>query len=406
MDAKKDKRKKYGRYLLLGAAAVGIFALSGCGSTTIDLNKYITIEADGYDSIGTAAYYFNMKEFKEDYEGKIKLNEKDREKLASTGTTPAEMTPEELLVFRCVFERLDKTENLSNDDVVTLEWDCDDLMAEEYFNTKLTYSDISYTVSGLKELESFDPFEYVDVSFSGTSPDGTILITPDTTRPEMQYISFTPQKKEGLKTGESVKVTATYSQYGSEENFAQMFGSILGKTEETYTVDVLSKYVTDISEIPDDLYDKMDAQLQDSFRAHAAKWEIPNALQELKPIGNYLLTIKDGMNSGWEVKPNNYLYFVYQVTMDNDDGDPAPFVYYWYGYYTDIMLLEDGTCTVDLSKYTKSESSRDFGFTKGDYLPINDRLYVAGFKDLESFFNQQIVSKIEQYEYTDLLDEQ
>ena len=401
MDKKKVLVKTCKGYLFLGAAVIGMFALSGCGTTTIDLNKYITIEAEGYNEIGTAQYHFDTEAFKKDFGGKIKLSKQHKDELTATG-----MSPEEMLLNRCVSQKLNEDDYLSNDDIVTLEWDCDDLMAEEYFNTKLTYSDIPYTVSGLEELGSFDPFEYVDVSFSGTSPNGTITITPDTSRPEMNYISFIPEKNGKLKEGDSVKVSATYIVSIGDLVFAEKFGSLLGKTEETYTVEGLIKPVTDISEIPDDLYNKMDAQLQDSFHAHASTWDNPNALLELKPVGNYLLTLKDGMNDGWTVYPSNYLYFVYQVTMENQDDDPAPFVYYWYGYYKNITLLPDGTCTVDLSDYTKSESSKSFSLTSGDYLECDAEHYVAGFKDLESFFNQQIVSKIEQFEYTNLMEEQ
>ncbi len=396
--------KNYRRFLLIAAAAAGMIALSGCGSTTVDLNKYITIEAEGYDSMGTAECHFDYSAFKKDYEGKIKVNKKKTEEMAAAGMLNG-MTADELLLSTCVSQTLDEENDLSNNDVVTLKWNCNDFMAEEYFNTKLEYSDISYTVSGLKELGSFDPFEYVDVSFSGTSPNGTMTIMTDDSRPEMDHISLTCDKKGGLKEGETVKVTASYSSYDGPYTFAEKFGSLLGKTEETYTVNGLSRYITDISEIPDDLYGKMDTQLQDTFRAHASKWSNPNALLELKPIGNYLLTIKDGMNDGWSSNTNNYLYYLYQVTIENEDDDPAPFVYYWYGYFTDIMLLPDGTCTVDLSNYTVSESSMGFGISMGDYLPIDDSHYVAGFADLESFFNQQIVSKIEKYDYTDLIEE-
>ena len=100
--------------------------------------------------------------------------------------------------------------------------------------------------------------------------------------------------------------------------------------------------------------------------------------------------------------PNNYLYYVYRATINIDDVD---FTYYWYGYFTDIMMLADGTCSVDLSKYTVSKASSSWGFHSGDYLSCYDgKYYVAGFADLETFINQHIVSKIANYEYTQTVD--
>lgn len=266
-------------------------------------------------------------------------------------------------------------------------------MAEEYFNVKLDYSDITYAVNGLEEVDSFNPFDYVEVSFSGISPNGAVTITPNYEQPEIQYVSFSADKNSGLKVGDTITVTASIS--GTVDSFVEKFGVVLGKTEETYTIDNLACYISDIEDIPEDMYNKMDKQLKDTFNAHvASSWDNKDAVKEFEQIGNYLLTLKDGMSG----TPNNYLYFVYRLKITVEDG--SDFVYYWYGYYTDIMLLADGTCSVDLSGYIVSESSSSWGYNSGDYLPCDANHYVAGFADLDSFFNQHIVSKIEKYEYT------
>ena len=118
-------------------------------------------------------------------------------------------------------------------------------------------------------------------------------------------------------------------------------------------------------------------------------------------IGNYLVTLKDGMSGS----PNNYLYYVYKVTYSNDNV--KDFVYYWYGYYENIIILADGTCAVDLSDYTVSTASSFFGSGSGDYLAVegdDNRHFVAGFADLDTFFNKHIVSKIETYEYKQTIE--
>jgi len=35
---------------LVGTILLAMFMFTGCGSTTVDLNKYMTIEVTGYDS--------------------------------------------------------------------------------------------------------------------------------------------------------------------------------------------------------------------------------------------------------------------------------------------------------------------------------------------------------------------
>jgi len=145
---------------------------------------------------------------------------------------------------------------------------------------------------------------------------------------------------------------------------------------------------------------KMDKQMLDEFYATAERnWEHGvEDINSINNVGNYMVTLKEGVTRN----PHNYLYYVYKVNIDTEDGE---FTYYWYGYFTDIMILEDGTCTVDISGYTVSESSSFFGLTDGDYLKCDANHYVAGFKEIDSLFNKQIVSKSDLYEYKSTITE-
>ncbi len=97
----------------------------------------------------------------------------------------------------------------------------------------------------------------------------------------------------------------------------------------------------------------------------------------------------------------NRLYYVYEITIDTHDG---PITYYWYGSYDDVTVLGDGTCSVDYNRAIVSESSSSFGFTNGDFLECNSQhYYVAGFADLESFFNEHIASMLQICEYKQTL---
>ncbi len=385
--------KKTKGIIMFLVTAAAMFALTGCGSTTVDLNKYITIECSGYDSVGTASYVFDYDAFNEDYSGKIKINSDNGDEVASLGLLSGE-TPSELLLDICVSQSLSQTGNLSNGDVITLQWNCEDDMVSEYFNCELSYSDIEYTVSGLEEVATFNPFDYVEVSFSGTSPNGSVTVTPNYNQSEIQYINFTTDKYSGLKNGDTVVVTASIS--GSIDTFVEKYGSVLGQTEKTYTVDSLPYYVTDIADIPQDMMDKMDKQAQDVFRAYVANvWDKPENLNSISLIGNYFLTAKPGMSVG----TNNYVYMVYKITATNPD--PVQDVeFYYYVCFNNVMKLGDGTCSVDLSSYTKPDS----GWFATEVFSVGTYTY-SGYDNLDSLFNNQVVTKIETYEYTSTVQE-
>ena len=176
--------------------AAAMYVLTACGTTTIDLNKYIQIETAGYDSYGTVKYDFDDEAFIKDYGDKIKITTKDKELLDYVGAGE-NTNPYSLLRWKCVGYRMDKLSGISNGDTLTLHWNCNDKVAQDVFNCQLKYKDIEYTVSNLKDVEKFDPFEHVEVSFQGISPDGTVTVTPEYDVKEMQYTCLAGQKTFG-----------------------------------------------------------------------------------------------------------------------------------------------------------------------------------------------------------------
>lgn len=61
----------------------------------------------------------------------------------------------------CVYCEWDKDSELSNGDIITYSWDCLDEEAMEYFNVRLSYSDIQFTVSDLLIAKEINPFENI-----------------------------------------------------------------------------------------------------------------------------------------------------------------------------------------------------------------------------------------------------
>ena len=390
--------------VILMIAGAAFFLLTK--KTTVDLEDYVNVTYDGYDTRGTAVYTVNRYEFLDKYEKKIKLTHAGKKQLKMEhGSYYKDFmkytTPAEIFYDRYVYGHLSKNTELSNGDTVTFRWDMNEEDAKKMFKINLKCEDIDFEVEGLTEIGRFDPFDGVEVMFSGIAPNGKATLSVNN-----NYIgsfSYDLDKDSNLSNGDEVTVKILKIYGDLEEYCIENYGAIPEETEKTYEVTGLSEYIKDTSEIPEDIYNKMNTQLQDTFNAHvASSWDPEEKINDFKFIGNYFVKLKDGLKE----TPNNYLYFVYKVTYSNDEVDG--FVYYWYGYYKDIMILSDGTCTVDLSDYTVSEAS--YGWLvggSGDYLKPQegDSHYVAGYADLETFFNKQIVSKVDKYEYTNNIQE-
>lgn len=376
--------RKFKGVLLLGIVMIVTFGLTGCGSTTVDLNKYITIEVDGYNSMGNASYYFDEDAFYDDLSDKITYGSKEKNEEIELEMLFYESAAEAMLDF-CVDQNLNQATELSNGDEVTLTWDCEDEVASEYFKCKLKYSDISYTVSNLEEVGYFNPFEYIEVSFSGTAPDGQVNIIKNENIEEMKSISFTTDKTYELSNGDNITITVNPINTNS---FVEQFGTVLEKTEMSYVVEGLPYYVTDINDIPSELMEKMIKQGEDVFRADVARWwNNPEQLNSISMIGNYFLTLKPGMTQGWGSSAN-YLYVIYKISATNPNLE-QDLEYYYYVAYDSIIMLGDGTCSVDTSKYASASNS----FFAGN-------LSYHGYESKESLFSNCVTKSIDMYEYT------
>ena len=480
--------------VLVMITALLIPALASCSSTkTIDLNKYVKITTEGYDTLGRLDYTFDRDAFREDWQGKLSIN---TSKMSSEQKAMVKMLGETGAVDLFLSENIarvslkeGKTSSLSNGDKVVISVTGNDEIAKEAFNVNLKYSDIEYTVSGLTEVGRFDPFQYVTVTFEGYNPngrmnvevnrsidemdyinidydtssglkngdvikltasiryyesdfverfgkaleptekeitvsglpdlakfdpfqyitvtfdgissDGRMTITKDDSREEMDYIRFDYDKNYGLSNGDVIKVTASLGYYESE--FVERFGSTLDPYEKEYTVSGLSTYLSDVSQIPEDTYNKMSNQFIDAFKAHvASEWDYnKKGVKSIDLVGNYTLTPKEGRSDRF----NNKVYFMYLIKADimNEEGEtPVPVEYYWYGVFTDVIIAADGSIASDLSEYKVCESYSGWFSSGGDYLkfPELKNQYFAGFATLDDFVDAYMTPNIENFTYT------
>ena len=227
-------RKHVAKLIAILTAAFAVCLFAGCGGTTVDMNKYMTISVEGADGYGKAVAKFDKKGFVRDYRGKIKVNASPQLGLTSDDAA-------ELLLDYCVNYRFDESENLANGDKITLKWRCDETTAKSTFDTKLKYSDIEYKVKDLEEVSVFDPFDYVTVSFDGYDTLGEVNVELDKSREEMQSLSVdkTAMKSGELSNGDKVEVTLKTSL--STGDWTAKYGNILSTTSKSYKVTGLTE---------------------------------------------------------------------------------------------------------------------------------------------------------------------
>lgn len=368
------------------AAAMALSAvLTSCGKTSIDLNDYIVAEYSGYDTMATLEYNLDVDSMISDNPEAFGLEDNY-----------------DILDYAGVFDNIcdtlegeaDKTEGLSNGDKIKISWDKSSIKdLEEKYPVKLSASTYSIKVEGLEEIQEIDLFEYVSVSFSGMAPNATVSVTASKNLP-VTGLTFTADKMNALSNGDVITVAASaYSDEAAEHCLKQ--GYKPEKTEMQFTVADLPYYAGTLADIPKESMDKMDAHAQETLRAHVAeKWVDAEGLKNIEFLGNYFLVPK---GASFGTNTNNYVYLVYKITATNPNS-AEPFSYYYYSYYTDVVILEDGTCSVDLSEIEVPEGSAFFSMVTGEAFKKGDYYYI-GYEDLDSLFSKQVTAKIDSYTY-------
>lgn len=374
-----------------------LLGLTGCGKRKVVLDKYIEFSSEGYDTKGTATVSFDYRKFEDEYGKKIKFKKKDeRRNFVKEYSLKSSISDAKLLLSTCVKLELDKNSNLSNGDTVKVKFDCDDELAEEYFGVEFSQSDVEYTVDKLKKVDKFNPFDYIKVTFPGTSPNGSVEIVKDNKREELRYITFISDKIEGIKIGDTIKVKAECNI--NDDEFVEKFGSIIGKTENEYKCDNMDRYVSKVDEISESEMNKLivkgDSSVKEDLASDLENHNFSSSgvsesekLVDVTYVGNYFLTPKTGLDQG---VTDNYLYLVYKVRVSNSDSSQLE--YYNFAMFEDIKLLTDGKCASDsgLRAWTSRETNRLFYVGKKTYY---------GYQDLNSFVNDYI-TKDRGYEYT------
>jgi len=260
--------------LALLAAVLAIYFMNR--TVTVDLNQFVTPQFEGYDTVGTAQAKFSKKQMKETYGSRIRYRgtEEEREALSQPDGDESDIA---LLIENCIHGTLDVGDGLSNGDTVTFTWEVDEELAEEQFHVQFEYSDLSWTVEGLEEVEFFDPFDSIKVEFYGKDGEAYAEVVMDDFDDRMYGLDYDVYPADGLYEGDEVTVTLYYT--GDERDYIEEYECLPSPMEMTYTVDELIPVETessgdgdtegmifpnsDTEELTDaDVSGKTDAQLQ------------------------------------------------------------------------------------------------------------------------------------------------
>ena len=412
------KMKKHNPAKVLAPiAAVAVVAAGGWAfanrTPTIDVSKYMTLSADGYNTVGKLNISFDTEKLEKDYGKQIATRFKKQMKnlkddtygLSSLTASLYDGYETDLFAETCATGSADKTKGLSNGDVVTYTWDDNSDEAEEAFGVKVKYTDITYTVSGLASVNTFDAFDGVDVEFSGISPDGRATVNSLPTAAEAQGLYYTLDENSGLSNGDTVTLTV-HSNRDDFSDCIDKYGAMPQATEKTFTVEGLNEYVTSADTLSDSVLVSLQNQAEDVFKSYAAqRFSNGQTFKGMTYLGNYILTPKN--KDSWGDKDR--IVLAYQVTVHHDytselnttyDADDS---FFWYITFNNVSKDADGNIASGLNDYDTPTTfvKIDSGVQKYSFSSSTETWEYYGYASLDSLYNAAVNQYVENYNHQD-----
>lgn len=304
--------------------------------------------------------------------------------------------------------------NLSNGDTVTYEANIDIELVEDLFKVKIKDDEKKdeFVAGGFEVVPTFDPFEYLEVAFTGYSPEGQIILNKTSYDGEAGYLDFYADKHDSLANGDVVTIKCEL--ISSEKSFVENFGSLPNVREKQYTVEGLMAYVLNSGDIPAETLALMKSQAESAIATKFANWYdygsntnsySARSVSSAEYIGNYFLVMKDGY-SPYGMSGKNICYLVYRVNTSEDmvAYKAAEVVENAVSYvaigFVDVSIDGTGAGNVDISrydfKYDNWNDSKPYPYN-GWGNTFNPLIY--GYQSLDLLYNDVITKNAEEYNY-------
>lgn len=240
--------------------------------------------------------------------------------------------------------------DFSNGDIITVTAIYDERTAED--ELIIVKSDTKeYTVSGLTEPVEIDPFEKLEITYTGASPYINAVINSTKCDSMVnEHIKFKVEDKH-LRNGDTFTITAVYNEYDAEK-----YGFIVTTDTHTYTVENQPEYVTslddlDLTALQSDLDDKLTvmttANKGDLKFAGVYIADYFQSISSNKLKSSYLVSLKTSFEDKFDGYSYNYNRYIkiYEYTINAKEEQKKVYVAV---YVNNIQKNADGSISWDI----------------------------------------------------------
>ncbi|MEM0529237.1 zinc ribbon domain-containing protein [Zongyangia sp. HA2173] len=341
--------------------------------TTIHLEDMVTIEFSGYNTVGQATAYLNSEEFD------LRLA-----KALGKGKFDLTSTNAYAICRNAIQLSVEPANGLSNGDKAVVRISYDNEAVKEY-DIKFSGKSASFTVEGLANLTEIDPFEGLNVSFSGFSPDGQVEFEYSGDNPYVGSIGFVCDKSSGLKNGDVI----TISFQKDSESAAVQDGYKLVQDSKKYTVDGLDEYVDSYSDLPQDFLEMAKQEAEDLIQSYVAQYYSKQS--SLGPI-SYAGYVFNTAKPGKDADCYNEFYIIYRGMVSHVEQEFHETMVY-YPVRFENLLSSSGTLDFTMDDSIAGSSPLSYGSL------VNSN-YTDGYANPLVAYTELITSRQDNYNCT------
>lgn len=342
--------------------------------STIDLNKYISVSFSGYNLAGKAYVNFDIESYLLDATNNVGFKQENlsvyRDLYEDNGKSPAY----ELKKF--ITPKIADYQHISNGDTVEVVWIVDTERIEDYFECDLSYYTDSYTVNGLSDAKTFDPFDSLEIEFSSIAPFGKASAYNYYDNHNGKYLL---SKSEGLSNGDIITIT-----YECKDMYDMIdyYGEYPSSTEKQFVVEGLKAFPSSIDDFSSDVLSDVEYVASNYF-ANRSNEVVVNSYH----IEGYAF-IRPSVNVE---STNSRFYAIYQVEATAVYNEKSQNFMYYMVFEFNNPIIENGKCSMRTSNYSiPSHETQNIAFEESNYTRY---IRTAGFNskdEIEQYLNGYI----------------
>lgn len=336
---------------------------------TVNLNDYVEVEFSGYDTQGKVTASIDEDALGAKIAEVGKIPDASDEYALWDGIDPSDTFDIILAYFGSDVIDVEVTpaEGLSNGDEVTVNIVYNEQLGEK-LGVKFKAESEKFTVEGLEEAESVDPFADVTIEYEGVAPDLTVNIVNNSTDEYLAGLKYTADVSGGLRPGDKFTVTVD-----ADADNAFDKGYILTETSKEFTCEGCNFYLEDIADISDDTLANIKEDAENILEAYFADAADYISYNGLELVGYSIYNPKTIDSVTWY---GNGIWLVYKTTVSHNEGSFEPTVNYMTIRFQNLVEHADGNQVYDTGELMRGKTNIKYGllgYVKGDTDP--DMLY-------------------------------